>query len=100
VKTARTQGQLRTLRRFVGVYCPRKHRSAPGALCDECGDLLAYARDRLETCPLDPKPKCKDCSVHCYRGEYRAQIKEVMKFSGIYFVKRGRLDWLVRYFLS
>ena len=31
--------------------------------------------------------------------EYRAKIKEVMRFSGIYFVKRGRLDWLVRYFM-
>jgi hypothetical protein len=47
---------------------------------------------------MDPKPKCKDCPVHCYKSEYRRRIKEVMRFSGIYFVKRGRVDWLIKYF--
>jgi len=30
----------------------------------------------------------------------RQRIKEVMKYSGKYYVKRGRLDWLVKYFLA
>jgi len=47
---------------------------------------------------MAPKPKCKDCPVHCYKIEYRRRIKEVMRFSGIYFVKRGRVDWLIKYF--
>ena len=89
---------LAVLERFVGIYCQRKHGTAKGSLCDECSDLLSYARQRLEKCPFDPKPKCKDCKVHCYRGDYRQRIREVMKFSGMYLVKRGRLDWLVRYF--
>ena len=86
------------LERFVGVYCQRKHGTAEGSLCEECADLLDYARQRLARCPFDPKPKCKDCKVHCYRGDYRDRIRDVMKFSGMHFIKRGRVDWLVRYF--
>jgi len=87
-----------TIEKFIAVYCRKKHGTAKGELCDDCADLLAYARDKLARCPLDPKPKCKDCPVHCYSDDYRQRIKDVMRFAGIYFVKRGRLDWLVRYF--
>lgn len=92
--------QKAILTRFLAVYCREKHAIAGGGLCGECRDLLAYAQDRLARCPLEPKPRCKDCRVHCYKPEYRNRIRRVMKFSGLYFVKRGRLDWLVRYFLS
>ena len=91
--------ELQTLARFIEVYCHHHHERTEG-LCEACDGLLAYARSRLEKCPFDPKPKCKDCKVHCYRGDYRARIREVMRFSGMHFVKRGRLDWLLRYFLS
>ena len=66
--------------------------------CAGCHELLAYAGKRLEKCPYDPKPKCKDCKTHCYKPEYQKKIREVMRFSGMHFVKRGRVDWLVRYF--
>jgi hypothetical protein len=62
-------------------------------------ELLDYARGRLENCPYDPKPRCRDCATHCYSRKYRERVREVMRFSSMYFVKRGRLDWLVRYFL-
>ncbi len=85
---------------FVDVYCRQHHGQEDDRLCDECADLLAYATKRRENCPHDPKPKCKDCSTHCYKPEYRDRIKAVMRFSGMYFVKRGRLDWLARYFFE
>ncbi len=91
---------LQVLRKFIGVYCEKQHRSARSRLCDECSELLTYATNRLAKCPLDPKPKCKNCSVHCYDKQHRRRIKEVMKFSGMHFVKRGRIDWLIRYFLT
>lgn len=97
---------LAVLTRFIEVYCQKRHQSyqkhapAGGELCDECRDLLEYATDRLARCPMDPKPKCKDCPAHCYKPQYRQRIREVMKFSGIYFVKRGRVDWLIKYFLQ
>ncbi len=93
------QKQERIVRRFIELYCRKNHRSG-GQLCPECSDLLAYARERLARCPFDPKPKCKACKVHCYQPPYRQRIADVMRFSGIHFVKRGRLDWLLRYFLS
>jgi hypothetical protein len=88
------------LRRFIQIYCRHHHSPGKGCLCPDCRDLQSYALGRLERCPMDPKPKCKDCPVHCYKPEYRARIREVMKFSGIHLVKRGRVDWLVKYFLS
>ena len=88
------------LAKFVEVYCRRKHDGQDGGLCAECADLLAYAQERLARCPFDPKPKCKDCTSHCYAESYRSRIREVMKFSGIHFVKHGRLDWLIKYFLA
>lgn len=90
---------LGVARRFIEVYCAAHHDTGEGALCSECADLLAYVERRLERCPYDPKPKCKDCRTHCYKPEYRQRIKEVMRFSGMHFVKRGRVDWLIKYFL-
>lgn len=92
--------RLNILRKFVGVYCRKKHGGHGPAPCEACQDLLRYARSRLEKCPFEAKPKCKDCSVHCYAAPYRTTIRQVMRFSGMHFVKRGRLDWLLRYFLS
>ncbi|MFC1537439.1 nitrous oxide-stimulated promoter family protein [Gemmatimonadota bacterium] len=87
------------LQKFVEVYCRAQHGKNGNIPCAGCDDLLAYAGTRLEKCPYDPKPKCKDCETHCYKPEYRNKIREVMRFSGIHFVKRGRVDWLVKYFI-
>lgn len=100
---------------FTSVYC-RVHHAGPktplGAesplfeslplhkypLCDQCRNLLHYAIKRRLGCPLEPKPLCKHCPVHCYRPEYRAMVKEVMRFSGKYLILRGRFDLLWYYF--
>ncbi len=100
MKPSDADKHVKILRQFVSVFCRKKHGQRADGLCESCRDLLRYARQRLDKCPFDPKPKCKDCLVHCYAQAYRARIKEVMRFSGMHFVKRGRLDWLVRYFLS
>jgi len=90
--------QFKILKRFVDVYCRKHHDDYDNGPCSECCDLIEYSRQRLIHCPHDPKPKCKDCPSHCYKPEYRQKIKDIMRYSGIYFVKRGRLDWLVKYF--
>ncbi|MEW6233825.1 MAG: nitrous oxide-stimulated promoter family protein [Candidatus Omnitrophota bacterium] len=91
---------MQVLESFVRVYCRRHHAEyGGGILCHECQDLLDYARNRREHCPYDPKPKCKECPTHCYKPSYRERVRTIMRFSGMYFVKRGRLDWLVKYFL-
>jgi hypothetical protein len=98
--TGQIKKQQRLLRRFVQVFCTHHHETPSGELCEQCDDLLGYAAARLAACPMDPKPKCRDCPVHCYRPDYRRRIREVMKFSGMHFVRRGRVDWLVKYFLA
>ena len=106
---------LRVLVSFTSVYC-RHHHVAPMSgvdvgstscdplvagkhqVCDECREFLAYAVARRMDCPLDPKPVCKHCPVHCYKPDYRQQVKEVMRFSGKHLLLRGRLDLLWHYF--
>ncbi len=72
------------LGRKVGLYCAERHGAdaEDGRLCEECLDLLAYARKRVESCPHDPKPRCRDCRTHCYGPGYRARIKAVMRLAG------------------
>jgi hypothetical protein len=94
------KGELEILTRFIQVYCNGNHGTKRKQLCPECSGLLAYATGRLEHCPYDPKPACKACPTHCYKPEMRKKIKEVMRYSGIHFVKRGRVDWLIKYFMQ
>jgi len=94
----RKNHDLKVLKRFIEVYCEKHHQKASGELCPECAELWNYSRSRFEKCPYDPKPRCKKCKTHCYKPSMRQKIKEVMKFSGIYFIKRGRLDWVLKYF--
>jgi len=93
----------KVLRKFIQVYCQNNHLKMgipeyKDGYCRECYELLQYSLKRLYNCPLDPKPQCKHCKVHCYKPEMRQKIKEVMKYSGIYFVKHGRIDWVFHYF--
>lgn len=106
-KERRIKKDAKVLHAFIGAYCRENHQKRTeggvkgpggGGLCPECDELLRYALKRNEKCPLDPKPMCKKCTVHCYKPEMREKIKEVMKFSGIHFVKKGRLYWLFHYF--
>jgi hypothetical protein len=104
---------LRTLACFIRVYCREKHAdevkrliTLPGydveaiagermALCPTCAQLLAHAFTKRSHCPMHPKPACKNCPSHCYHPEYRARIREVMKFSGKHLLLGGRLDYLL-----
>jgi hypothetical protein len=106
---------LRLLVSFTSVYC-RYHHDAPTdgvdigtepsallvageyPVCSDCRELLAYAVARRINCPLDPKPVCKHCPVHCYKSNQRQRIKDVMRFSGKHLLLRGRLDLLWHYF--
>lgn len=97
-KSKRIKKDAKLLKNFIEAYCRVKHNTEGKSLCDDCRDLLEYALKRDEKCPLNPKPKCKDCKIHCYKPEMRNKIKDVMRFSGIYYIKRGRLDYLFHYF--
>nr|WP_320115473.1 nitrous oxide-stimulated promoter family protein [uncultured Desulfuromonas sp.] len=103
----RSAGDEKLLRKFIAAYCRQNHRHRGASIvcekqehgyCRECNELLDYALKRLHHCPLDPKPACMVCPKHCYRTEMRQRIRQVMRFSGLYFIKRGRLGWLWYFF--
>ena len=100
---------------FTAVYCKAHHAGEKRQLqavsldlpdvnlgrrqvCAECAEFLAYAFARRLKCPLDPKPSCKHCHVHCYRPGHREKVREIMRFSGRRLLKQGRLDLLWHYF--
>jgi len=109
------KADIRTLMKFVAVFC-REHHNAERApfffrnfdikeiekkeisVCPDCTRLLTYGLAMRLKCPHDPKPMCKKCEDPCYHGEYKSKIRQVMKFSGMYLVKHGRLDMLYHYF--
>lgn len=109
---------LKTLADFISIFCRQKHSDRDKSvfsaeedrfhcalgeqeliLCPDCAKLLKHGTAKLLLCSLDPKPMCKKCETHCYAPAYRERIREVMKFSGIYLVKHGRLDLIAHYLL-
>lgn len=103
---------LKTLALFIRLYCSQRHTTAEKervqlkthdvmaiagrelVLCPDCRKLLAHAFTKRSHCPMEPKPACKHCPNHCYHPTYRAQIREVMKYSGRKMLLGGRLDYL------
>ena len=107
---------IKVLSNFVSIFCREKHpletkdafcikderlRRALGSqellLCPDCRKLLNHGITKMLLCPYDPKPMCKKCQTHCYASGYREKIREVMKFSGLYLIKHGRLDLMIHY---
>jgi hypothetical protein len=106
---------LKVLLQFTAVHCRVHHSGARDSVpcndpslrplplsknpvCAACREFLLYAFERRLRCPLAEKPSCKHCHVHCYRPGHREHVREVMRFSGRYLIKRGRLDLLWHYF--
>ena len=106
---------LKVLLQFTAVYCRAKHAEGRAVItadeaglhglplhkypvCEECREFLLYAFDRRLHCPLEERPVCKHCTVHCYKPGHREKVREIMRFSGQYLIKRGRLDLLWHYF--
>ncbi len=110
--TAKERKDLKLLALFTSVYCRAHHsrernplKGLPHQLksfqryqcCAECADFLCYAIERRLGCPLEPKPSCKHCQVHCYRAGHRDKVREIMRYSGKALIRRGRLDLLWHY---
>jgi len=108
---------IRVLANFISIFCRENHQletknvfsikdarlhnslgNKDLVLCQDCRKLLSHGIAKLLLCPYDPKPTCKKCETHCYAPGYRERVREVMRFSGLYLVKHGRLDLMVHYF--
>lgn len=114
-----TAGQIKDLKilaEFIALFCQARHGgqnkgrvALPAVLqggklsamtvCRECAELLDHGVSKRSLCPLEPKPTCKSCHIHCYTTEYRNKIREIMAYSGRRMVLRGRLDYLWHYFI-
>ena len=106
----RVARDLKTLVKFVEFYCAAKHSTEtrfpmsgmnvekiagkPLLLCPECTKLLMHAMVKRTHCARELKPDCKHCPTHCYAPRYRSEIRNVMKFSGMRLLLRGRIDYL------
>ena len=107
---------IKVLGNFISIFCRENHvERTKGALlakdarlhkalgnkklilCENCRKLLGHGVAKLLLCPYDPKPMCKKCPTHCYAPGYREKVREVMRFSGLYLVKHGRLDLVLHY---
>ena len=104
----------RVLANFVRIFCREQHKEQVKEpfqiqddelqaelydlkLCPECARLLEHGLAKLSLCPYEPKPTCRKCPTHCYAPGYRDRVRKVMRFSGMYLVKHGRLDLLLHY---
>lgn len=113
--TRREAKDLKILALFASVYCRAHHVGARAPVrvddialrnlplrkypvCPECAGLLSYAFERRLRCPLEEKPACKHCQVHCYKPGHRDRVREIMRFSGKHLIRCGRLDLLWQYF--
>ena len=113
--SGKKKADIQRLMEFVGVYCRENHHQEKAlfsfrffdikeiekrkiSLCKDCTHLLSYGLTMRMKCPHDPKPMCKKCETQCYHGSYKSKIREVMKFSGMFMIKRGRVDMLYHYF--
>ena len=75
-------GEMKTLVAMVGIYCHGLH-GTPAGLCETCAELLAYAETKLAQCSFGAdKPKCSQCTIHCYKPARREEIRAVMKYAG------------------
>ncbi len=108
--------EVKVLADFISIFCRQKHHAHDRAaviieddslrhslgdkklvLCSECRKLLYHGIAKLVLCPYDPKPVCRKCPTHCYAPAYRERIRQVMRFTGPYLIRHGRLDLLFHY---
>lgn len=74
--------EIKTARLMIDLYCRDQHGSRD-RLCPQCLEIFDYLQNRLEKCPFkESKPKCSQCTVHCYRPDMREKIKAVMQYAG------------------
>ena len=84
----RIEREKKTIEAMIVLYC-RDHHRGESAPCENCADLLAYARRRLDRCPWGKdKPTCLKCPIHCYEPEMRERVRRVMRYAGPWMLLR------------
>jgi hypothetical protein len=74
--------ERKTLEAMIRLSCRNRH-AYRGKPCDECTELLDYARERLHKCPFqEGKTTCAKCPTHCYKPAMRERVRAVMRYAG------------------
>ncbi len=72
-----------TIEKMAYIYCHEQHGTPKGVLCAECGEISAYANERLRRCPFqEQKSTCANCTVHCYKPVMREKVRVMMRYAG------------------
>lgn len=72
------QEEKRTIRAMIELY----YKTHDEPQIDK-QKMLSYSQLRLDVCRFgEEKPTCKQCPVHCYRPDYKEQMKQIMRYSG------------------
>lgn len=94
----RIEREKRVIAKMVMIYC--RHKEGNATLCDECSELLEYAKLRLSLCPHgNAKPTCRKCTIHCYKPEKREKMRQIMRYSGprmVFFSPLTAITHLIR----
>ncbi|PSM52569.1 putative nitrous oxide-regulated protein [Campylobacter blaseri] len=96
--------QNSTVVNFIQLYCDSKHKDAKKKnssikliyngeelkelkynLCSDCENMLKYANERLQNCPHEIKPKCRNCPSPCYEKDKWKMMAKIMRTSGMKF---------------
>lgn len=91
--------EIDVLKRFFELYCKDKHENLSQwhieplyknkqvhknlYLCKECLDAVNYSISRLQDCPHEIKPRCRNCPSPCYDKPQWRNTAKVMKYSGM-----------------
>ncbi|MDX4025122.1 nitrous oxide-stimulated promoter family protein [Aliarcobacter skirrowii] len=91
--------EVKTLKKFYELYCMDKHQNQYNKseiqiykdlkididlyLCKECFEAINYSFTKLQNCPHETKPRCRNCPKPCYEKDRWKSIAKVMKYSAI-----------------
>jgi uncharacterized CHY-type Zn-finger protein len=99
MKIEKFKSEVDTLVKFFQIYCHDKHQNQNKKhyiipykniiiekdviLCEECHNLLEYSITRLQECPHDPKPRCRNCENPCYEPKKYKLMAKMMRYAGM-----------------
>lgn len=83
MKNTHVDKDRRTLEAIGRIYCAAHctgDRDAAG-LCPSCRATIDATLERAAACPFGHEGNCRDCRVHCQRGEAQQHIRAIMRFA-------------------
>lgn len=89
--------EINTLKKFFEYYCKQKDTNQQTTLvqleyknriysldldlCPKCLEKITYSFERLQSCPHEIKPRCRNCPSPCYGKQEWKNIAKIMVYS-------------------